>query len=131
MLNGGRMLKFKFDLGPIKIDYIKLNSDVASDLIKEIKRIIASGKNTDGQNLSPKNDGSIPTFIDTNLMMGSMDFTANENGFDIFISNGNRALVMSYINMKRNWTIFKDSKILDDFCAKQYDKYLQIELDKI
>lgn len=124
------MFTYTFEVGLEKIDYKALNAKVATDVIAEIKKMIASGKNTDGLALLPKIDGSTPTFIDTGLMLNSITSTASDVGFNIFV-DGQRAIVMDYLNSKNNWTIFQESTIIDEFATKKYDEYLQAELDKI
>lgn len=124
------MFTFTFTMGETKIDYKAINTKVATDLIAEIKKMIASGKNTDGIALMQKVIGGVPTFSETGLLLSSMTFSATEKDFTLFI-DGQRAMVMEYLNLKNNWTIFKESKVLDEFATKKYDEYLQIELNKI
>lgn len=124
-------LTFSFKINKIEIDYTEINSLVAKDLINEIKKLISSGSNTSKAALKPKSDGSTPTFIDTGLLLNSLDYKASKDGFELFVSNSQRSMVMSYINQKNNWSIFESSEYLDKFAAIQFDKYIQQYLDKL
>lgn len=108
-----------------------MNKSVANDVLNEIKNLIYSGKNTSNQSLHPKVDGSIPTFVDTGLLLDSMKTTSNSNGFKIFIDNGSRVEVVSYLHEKWNWTIFQPSKYLEAFTANRYRFYINESIKKL